>query len=73
ELGLVPYGYDYVDPSNLLSLWMSNGRHGWRNDLFDRLVVQGGTIVGDPDRRRTVYQEAERILVEDVGAVFLWH
>ena len=73
ELGLVPYGYDYVDPSNLLSLWMSNGRHGWRNALFDRLVVQGGTIVGDPDRRRTVYQEAERILVEDVGAVFLWH
>jgi len=73
ELGLVPYGYDYVDASNLLSLWMSNGRHGWRSDRFDQLVVQGGTIVGDPVRRRGVYQEAERLLVEDVGAVFLWH
>ena len=73
ELGLVPYGYDYVDASNLLSLWMSNGRHAWRSDRFDQLVVQGGTIVGDSDRRQAIYQEAERILVEEVGAVFLWH
>ena len=73
ELGLVPYGYDYVDPSNLLSLWMSNGRHAWRSALFDRMIVEAGTIVGVPDRRRQLYQDAERILVEDVGAVFLWH
>jgi oligopeptide transport system substrate-binding protein len=73
DLGLVPYGYDYADASNLLSLWMSNGRHSWRSDQFDQMIVEAGTIVGDETRRRQVYQDAERLLVEDVGAVFLWH
>ena len=73
QMGLVPYGYDYVDPSNLMTLWMSNGRHAWRNDLFDRLVVQAGSFMGDRAGRIDLYQQAERQLVDDVGAVFLWH
>ena len=72
-LGLVPYRYDYMDASNQLTLWLSNGRHAWHNDRFEFLVRQANELVGDPDRRKAMYHEAEEILVRDVGGVFLWY
>ena len=72
-LALIPYEYDYADPSNLLSLWLSNGRHPWRNERYEELVLRANVTVGDPKRRVRLYQEAEEILVRDVGGVFLWH
>jgi len=72
-LGLVPYRYDYMDASNQLTLWLSNGRHAWHNDRFEYLVHQANELVGDPDRRKAMYHEAEEILVRDVGGVFLWY
>jgi peptide/nickel transport system substrate-binding protein/oligopeptide transport system substrate-binding protein len=71
--GMVPYEFDFVDPSNLLGLWLSNGRHNWNNRAFDALMIEAGAEVRDPVRRIGLYQEAERLLVEDVGGVFLWH
>jgi peptide/nickel transport system substrate-binding protein/oligopeptide transport system substrate-binding protein len=73
QLGLVRFGFDYVDPSSLMNLWLSGGRHAWKSDPFDRLVVQAGGVVGDPGRRMALYHQAERILVEEVGGIFLWH
>jgi ABC-type transport system substrate-binding protein len=70
---LVGYRYDYVDASNLLTLWLSNGRHAWRNERFEALVLEANELVGDSERRMALYQEAEKILVSDVGAVFLWY
>jgi oligopeptide transport system substrate-binding protein len=73
-----PYQYDYIDPSNMLtSLWRSTSaagspRHAWQSDEFDRLVTEAGSEV-DPEQRIDMYQEAERILVEDVGGIFLTH
>ena len=72
-LALIPYRYDYVDASNLLTLWLSNGRHPWYNERFEELVLRANVLVGDPVRRIELYQEAEEILVRDVGGVFLWH
>ena len=72
-LALIPYRYDYVDASNLLTLWLSNGRHPWHNERFEELVLRANVLVGDPGRRTGLYQEAEEILVRDVGGVFLWH
>lgn len=72
-LALVPYSQDYPDPSNLLGLWMSNGRHAWHNDEFQRLVRKGNQYMGASQARYGIYHQAERILVEDVGGVFLWH
>ena len=72
-LALIPYRYDYVDASNLLTLWLSNGRHPWYNERFEDLVLRANVLVGDPDRRTRLYQEAEEILVREVGGVFLWH
>ncbi|MBI4551233.1 MAG: peptide ABC transporter substrate-binding protein [Candidatus Latescibacteria bacterium] len=72
-LAMTSFQYDYIDPHSLLGIWMSGGRHTWKNDLFDQTIRQANTVIGSPAERLRLYQQAERILVEDVGAVFLWH
>lgn len=72
------YEYDYLDPANLLTrLWRSTGengspRHSWRNETFDELVKLAGREIDEP-KRFSLYQSAERVLVEDVGGIFLTH
>jgi oligopeptide transport system substrate-binding protein len=72
------YEYDYIDPSNLLtSIWKSVDEKGaptnsWHNDQFNELVTQAGSEV-DTAARMDLFQQAERILVEDVGGIFLCH
>src|SRR5215204_5309404 len=72
------YEYDYLDPANLLTrLWRStsaNGspRHAWRNEKFDELVAQAGREI-DEAKRFSIYGDAERVLIEDVGGIFLTH
>ena len=70
---MIPYGYDYLDPSNLLGIWLSTGRHAWYNERFESIMEIANHLIGDPSRRMTLYREAERVLVEDVAGVFLWH
>lgn len=72
-LALVPYSQDYPDPSNLLGLWLSGGRHAWRDDAFERLVRQGNEFMGGLEERFAIYHAAEQRLVADVGGVFIWH
>jgi ABC-type transport system substrate-binding protein len=71
--GGISYGMDFLDPSNLLGIWLSTGRHSWKNDEFDRLVREASSLTGDPAKRLEMFQEAEKILVDDVGGVFLNH
>ena len=72
------YEYDFLDPANMLTrLWRSTSeqgspRHAWRNAKFDELVTQAGREIND-QHRINLYQQAERILVEDVGGIFLTH
>jgi oligopeptide transport system substrate-binding protein len=72
------YEYDFLDPANMLTrLWRSTSdqgspRHAWRNAKFDELVTQAGREINDQNRIN-LYQQAERILVEDVGGIFLTH
>jgi peptide/nickel transport system substrate-binding protein/oligopeptide transport system substrate-binding protein len=73
QFGAVSYGMDYLDPANMLGVWVSTGRHSWRNAEFDRLVQEANVMVGDPEARLQMYRDAERILVEDVGGIFLNH
>jgi ABC-type transport system substrate-binding protein len=72
-----PYEYDYIDPANFLGLFRSNSemgspRHSWLNPEYDALYDEAGHMT-DSEARFAKYQEAERILVEDVGAIFLTH
>lgn len=70
------YEYDFLDPANMLTrLWRSTSekgspRHAWRNERFDELVTLAGREI-DEQKRIGLYQDAERILVEDVGGIFI--
>ena len=72
-LGYVRYGMDYLDPSNMLSVWKGGGRHSWANPDFDSKLKEASEFLGDPAERIAMFQEAERILVADVPGVFVYH
>lgn len=74
QFGAVSYGMDFLDPANLLgNVWHSSGRHSWKNDEFDRLVTEASSLVGDPETRDQMFRDAEQILVDDVGGIFINH
>jgi len=82
---LVPYEFDFVDGSNMLSPWggcekagatdlsAMPGRHTWYNKDFNRLLCEAGAILGDEAKRNQMYQQAEKILIEDVALVPIYH
>ena len=70
---LIPWDMDYYDASNFMDVFVSGGRHAWSNEEYDALVKEADGIVGDEAKRAELYQQAEAILIEDVGGVFLWH
>ncbi len=70
---MVSYGFDYLDPSNMLGIWSSTGRHAWKNDQFDQLVNDASSLSGDPAKRDQMFKDAEKILVDDVGGIFIYH
>ena len=77
DFSMIPFMFDFPDPHNLLGMvWHSQpvgaGRHDWMNAEFDRLIDEAARET-DEERRFEMYNEAERILVEDVGGVFLYH
>jgi ABC-type transport system substrate-binding protein len=72
-LGYVSYGMDFFDPTNMLSVWKSGGRHSWSNADFDKGLADASAYLGDPDERIKMFQDVEKILVEDVPAVFVYH
>jgi peptide/nickel transport system substrate-binding protein/oligopeptide transport system substrate-binding protein len=73
SFGWVSYGMDYFDASNMLSVWKSGGRHSWNNADFDAKVEEATAFIGDPAQRTALFQEAERMLVEDCPAIWAYH
>jgi len=71
-VGIVQWVQDYSDPTNLLDWWATGSRHNWHNDRFVELI---DTARGELDvaKRCQMYNEAEQILIEDVGGVFIGH
>jgi peptide/nickel transport system substrate-binding protein/oligopeptide transport system substrate-binding protein len=72
QFGWVSYGMDFFDPSNMLSVWKTGGRHPWTNADYDQLYDEASNFLGDPEERINMFKEVERILVEDVPAVFTY-
>jgi len=70
---MVSYGFDYLDASNMLGVWLSKGRHAWKNDAFDKAVTDATSFTGAPADRSKMFMDAEKILVDDVGGIFLIH
>ena len=74
QLGFVRYGMDFLDPINMLSVWFSGGRHdSWTNEEFESQARAAGEFLGDSAERIAMFQAAERVMVEDVGAVYVYH
>ena len=73
QFGMVSYGFDFLDPSNMLGVWLSGGRHNWNNTQFDDMVKKAASFTGDPATRTKMFQDAERLLTSDVGGVFIYH
>jgi len=71
--GWISYGMDYFDATNMLGVWLSGGRHSWKNDEFDKNVKQGGQMTGKPEERSAMMKAAEKILVSDVPGIFVYH
>jgi ABC-type transport system substrate-binding protein len=73
QFTLISYGMDYLDPSNMLGVFLSGGRHPWSNAEYDSLVREASSFTGDPAERVQMFQEAETILVNDAAFVFAYH
>jgi ABC-type transport system substrate-binding protein len=73
QFGMVSYGFDFLDPSNMLGVWLSGGRHNWNNKQFDDMVKKAASFNGDPATRTKMFQDAEKLLVSDAGGVFIYH
>jgi ABC-type oligopeptide transport system substrate-binding subunit len=73
QFGMVSYGMDFLDPYNMLSVWLGGGRHNWNNTEYDNLVKKTASFTGSPDERMKMFQDAERLLVSDAPAVFIYH
>jgi peptide/nickel transport system substrate-binding protein/oligopeptide transport system substrate-binding protein len=70
DLGLIQWGADYVDPTNFFDWWGNQSRHTWINEEFNGLIDQARGLL-DTEERCRLYNEAEKILVSDVGGVFV--
>jgi peptide/nickel transport system substrate-binding protein/oligopeptide transport system substrate-binding protein len=73
QMGAVSYGMDFLDAANLLGVWMSGGRHSWSDSTFDHLVTSAAAMIGQAEVRDRMFRQAERILVDQVGGVFIAH
>lgn len=59
-------------PDDFLDWWASGSRHNWKNEKFIELIdAARGEL--DTAKRCQMYNEAEKILIEDVGGVFIGH
>ncbi|MFQ3631483.1 peptide ABC transporter substrate-binding protein [Roseiflexus sp.] len=72
QFGMVSYGIDFLDPSNMLGVWLSTGRHNWFNKTFDEMVLKAAEMT-DQEERIKIFQDAERLLCEEAPAVFIYH
>jgi peptide/nickel transport system substrate-binding protein/oligopeptide transport system substrate-binding protein len=73
QFGMVSYGFDFLDPYNMLSVWLSGGRHNWNNVEFDNQVKKAAAFTGDSATRINMFQDAERLLVTESAGVFIYH
>jgi oligopeptide transport system substrate-binding protein len=63
---------DYPDPDSFMNMYTSesgNNHSQWKNKRYDELVKKA-SIALDPDTRKALYDQAQKLLIED-DAVFM--
>jgi oligopeptide transport system substrate-binding protein len=63
---------DYPDPDSFLRLGLRQHPTGWRNKAYDSLIEKARQMT-DQGERIEMYQEADRVLVEEVPIIPLTH
>ena len=75
---LISWGFDFTDPIDMLGIPFrskypqTGGRLDWKNDAFDKLIDQAA-VSNDMQARYKMFQDAEKILLQDAGAVPVWN
>ena len=77
QLMWVRWYADYPDPNDMQWLVFYGGhtsgrRQVWQNDAFDRLVNDAKGVT-DRARRMQMYRDADRVMLEDGAAIFVYH
>lgn len=65
------WGADYPDPDNFMTLFTGesgNNNTGWSNKRYDDLI-ETARVETDADKRLKMYDEAQRILLEEDAAI----
>jgi ABC-type oligopeptide transport system substrate-binding subunit/class 3 adenylate cyclase/tetratricopeptide (TPR) repeat protein len=65
---LTGWSADYPDPDDFLRVRDIGRYTGWRNEAYDRLVEEARRVM-DQGERMKLYQQADRILVEEAAIV----
>jgi len=58
---------DYPDPNTFMDMFVTDGGNnqtGWSNKQYDNLIAKAATV-SDTGKRLEVFQQAEKILIED--------
>jgi oligopeptide transport system substrate-binding protein len=63
---LMGWEADYPDPDNFLRVGSIRRYTRWRNEAYDRLVEEARKV-SDQGERMEMYQEADRILVDEAA------
>jgi ABC-type transport system substrate-binding protein len=71
-MGWISYGMDYFDATNMLGVFLSGGRHSWKNDAFDKLVKDAGPMI-DIEKRNAAFADAQKILTGDAASIFVYN
>lgn len=72
DFGMISYGMDFLDQSNMLSVFKSKGRHNWNNEAYQKLLDEAGPMT-DLAKRNDLYHQAEKLLVEEAPAIWSHH
>jgi ABC-type oligopeptide transport system substrate-binding subunit len=65
HLWMVGWYADYPDPDDVLRVQWWLGFGGWQNEFFNKMVEDARRVMDQAERMR-MYQQADRILIEEV-------
>jgi oligopeptide transport system substrate-binding protein len=71
DIGVSIWGGDYVDPHTFLEQWVTGGGNndsGWSSLRYDKLLADS-LAAGDTAARYEVYQEMERIMIDELPII----
>lgn len=71
DIGRSGWIADYADPNTFFDIWRTgdgNNRTGWSNAAYDQLLTQAAAE-SQPARRLTLFQQMDRMLVNEAPAI----